>query len=209
MPDRIYNIFPKPVMVCEKTYRMDAQERLYINGLKKAPNFGGGKNFKSHSSYILEDVKVSKFRDFIQGQIENYAYNHLQVESSTEFYITQSWVNYNNKGEKHHRHLHPNSIISGVYYVQGSKSPINFHSNDKNVFPIKLNFEKYKIENSTSYWIDMEPHKLFLFPSSLEHSVDTNDSDVTRISISFNTFVKGTFGTELGLDKLELGRIWK
>ena len=77
------------------------------------------------------------------------------------------------------------------------------------MFPIKLNFEEYKIENSTSYWIDMEPHKLFLFPSSLEHSVDNNDSDVTRISISFNTFVKGTFGTELGLDKLELGRIWK
>ena len=121
------------------------------------------------------------------------------------------WTNVNEVGSNNifHSHYRADADISGVYYVQGNKSPINFHSNDKNVFPIKLNFEEYKIENSTSYWIDMEPHKLFLFPSSLEHSVDNNDSDVTRISISFNTFVKGTFGTELGLDKLELGRIWK
>ena len=209
MPDKIFNIFPKSVMICEKTYQMNDEEKDYIKRLHKAPNLGGGKNFKSESSYILETETLFKFRQFLQEQIEHYAYDHLLVDNNTEFYITQSWVNYNSKGEKHHRHMHPNSIISGVYYVQGNKSPINFHSNDKNIFPLKLNFKEYKIENSTSHWIDMEPHKLFLFPSNLEHSVDTNDSDVTRISISFNTFVKGTFGTELSLDKLELGRMWK
>ena len=48
--------------------------------------------------------------------------------------------------------------------------------------------------NSDSVNFISQAHKLFLFPSSLLHSVDTNQSNIERISIAFNTFVKGDLG---------------
>ena len=37
--------------------------------------------------------------------------------TNLDFYITQSWVNVATKGENHHSHRHPNSMLSGVYYI--------------------------------------------------------------------------------------------
>ena len=32
-------------------------------------------------------------------------------------YITQSWINYTEEKQRHHIHLHGNSLISGVLYI--------------------------------------------------------------------------------------------
>ena len=41
--------------------------------------------------------------------------------SSIHLKITQSWINFTKKGEYHHPHAHPNSLISGVFYVEADK----------------------------------------------------------------------------------------
>ena len=48
--------------------------------------------------------------------------------------------------------------------------------------------------NAAQVNFNNENGKLVLFPSTLLHAVAKNKSDVERISLSFNTFIKGQLG---------------
>ena len=65
---------------------------------------------------------------------------------------------------------------------------------------------EYNIWNTFNGSIPSRNNELILFPSWLEHSVNSNEKATTdRISISFNTFAKGIFGDlKNGLNELTL-----
>jgi len=48
--------------------------------------------------------------------------------------------------------------------------------------------------------------ELILFPSNIQHSVPVNQSDEERISLSFNTWIKGNMGKEKMLTYIPLDR---
>ena len=47
--------------------------------------------------------------------------------------------------------------------------------------------------------LDVQDGDLILFPSNLEHQVPTNNTEITRYSVSFNTFIFKDFGSEQAL----------
>jgi len=49
-----------------------------------------------------------------------------------------------------------------------------------------------------------EANRLFLYPSTLQHSVTKNKSNVERISLAFNTFIKGFVGDNQQRTRLRL-----
>jgi hypothetical protein len=202
MNNTIFNLFPTTVMICEQKYKLSNKEIEYIKNIEQEKNHGGGENYKSVSSDILENKELNNLKKFFNYEVQNYMYNHLNIKKNIEFYITQSWSNYNNKNERHHKHSHPNSIVSGVFYIQGY-APIRFHRADQ-IFPLDFQVENYKIENATTWLFGTKPNDLILFPSKLEHSVLPNEKDETRISIAFNTFIKGTIGEEKNLTELNI-----
>ena len=63
---------------------------------------------------------------------------------------------------------------------------------------------KFNIWNSTSWWFPVETGQLIMFPSSTTHQVDTKQGTNTRISLAFNTFYKGTIGSNSSLTELIL-----
>jgi len=203
MMNEIYNLFPLSVMVCKDNYDFSKKEMSFIKKLKTQKNKGQGGNARSVSTDILNDKIFKKLKKFILERINIYTHEHMKFVDDVELYITQSWINYNDKTEFHHKHHHPNSIISGVLYIQGD-APINFHM-DKSIFPLTFKCKEYTVHNAQTYWLGVETGKLFLFPSTLEHSVSRNEFDKTRISLSFNTFAKGNIGTAEELTSLQLG----
>ena len=50
----------------------------------------------------------------------------------------------------------------------------------------------------------MEKGKLLIFPSKLNHSVEPNTKDDLRISLSFNTWLRGEVGKKENSDYLKL-----
>ena len=66
--------------------------------------------------------------------------------------------------------------------------------------PKKENQSAYSTE---VYKLGVEQGDLLLFDSQIPHGVDSIDTDM-RISLSFNTFVKGEFGREDNLTFLSL-----
>ena len=82
---------------------------------------------------------------------------------------------------------------------------IKFFSNIKyqQIKPI-IDDKKYNLWNSTSWWFSVELGQLVMFPSSTTHQVDIKKGTNTRISLAFNTFYKGTIGSNSDLTELIL-----
>lgn len=197
----VLQLFSMPVAICHQTFSPTKQMFNKINKIDKfRPNTG--KNKSSFNTKILEDKTFKSLKNFVTIHLENYAHRFFHIKEKVNFYITQSWLNFNDKETYHHLHNHPNSIISGVYYFSGENTSITFHR-DRDLFP-GFNFDcnKFDIFNSGEYTVDVKPDQLILFPSSLKHSVKNNTSPKQRISLAFNTFIKGDIGKENELTRL-------
>ena len=121
-----------------------------------------------------------------------------------EIYITQSWLNYTDTGQYHHKHAHPNSWLSGCIYVNADKEKdkITFYNDQYNRIVIPTdNFNPF---NSSSWWFSVGTGDIVIFPSHLSHMVEQTVSTDTRVSIAINTFLKGYIGDEHNLTGLHL-----
>ena len=105
-----------------------------------------------------------------------------------EFEITGVWANMNPPDAAHGRHGHPNNFLSGVYYVRTNvgADTINFHDPRSQTAIIKPPVTELPAENTDQVVVQVRNGTILIFPSWLKHSVDANESDKTRISISFN-----------------------
>ena len=93
-------------------------------------------------------------------------------------------------------HTHIRSMFSGVYYVSAKhgQGGFYFERNDGAEHFIKHPDPNCLTTFNVFSWIHpSETGKLIIFPSWLKHSVEPNNIDEYRISISFNyQFPKGT-----------------
>jgi uncharacterized protein (TIGR02466 family) len=115
--------------------------------------------------------------------------------------IVACWVNKSSKLEKHHTHLHSNSVISGIFYLTThDKAETMFYY--KNPFfelgktdllrTVKnIGLELFDHPTTITGKIRPEKGKLILFPSSLVHGTRPNFDPYPRYTVSFNTFFSG------------------
>lgn len=197
-------LFSYPVMVCSENYQFTEAEEKYISELAMAENVG---NSMSQNDRILEGSELSNLKAFIESQIAVYTNQILKMKEENEIYITQSWANKSKTNEFHPMHKHPNSILSGVLFVTGNEGdglpPIRFHRvND--LFPLEFEYEELNDFNTGCRWFEPVLGRLILFPSVLEHDVEKNNSDIERITLSFNTFARGSIGGRPQLTQVDI-----
>lgn len=102
-----------------------------------------------------------------------------------------------------HRHFHPNSIFSGVYYPQNIEySEIRFYSPHKPTILPKIISKNIYSSISMSY--APSQGDIIIFPSQLEHDTAINSTDDLRFSVAFNIFLRGNFGHEESLSSITL-----
>jgi uncharacterized protein (TIGR02466 family) len=106
------------------------------------------------------------------------------------------WANINPPGGYNKPHVHPNALFSGVYYV---KAPINSGQlvcTDPRPGIQTCMPNRKKGDPPKHLWRDLhlqpKENRAIIFPSWLWHSVQPNQSNDIRISISFN-FVQDGF----------------
>ncbi len=197
----ISNLFPIPVGQYFYNDGITEKEKKFLNSLKEKPNEG---NTTSEKRYLLKDKKLSDLNSWINTCLENYFDEVYKPKHEVEPYITQSWCNYTKKGQWHHKHRHPNSFISGVFYVQAEeeKDKIFFY-HPKVYHQLRITPPRdWNCWNSESWWYSVKTNYMVLFPSDLEHMVAPVETETTRISLSFNTFLKGYIGDDDSLTGL-------
>ncbi len=104
------------------------------------------------------------------------------------FEITSCWANALPPGASHQTHAHPNNYLSGIYYVRTFEgaNTVNFHDPRIQAGVVRPPVTQLTSENADQVVVQVEDGTLLLFPAWLEHSVDANQSDEERISVSFN-----------------------
>lgn len=162
-------------------------------------------NFISEDSYLFNNYKaLGDIKAFCLECANRYLQNVINPKNDVRIYITQSWLNVTKKGQTHHRHNHANSLLSGVFYVNADpkSDKIWFHKEEYN--QISIQPAEFNASNSSSWWFPVNTGEVILFPSRLTHDIETVTSDIPRVSIAFNTFVKGVLGSALESTELVL-----
>lgn len=110
--------------------------------------------------------------------------------------ICLSWCNKSTYGEWHHPHIHPVSLISGIFYIKGRGG--NTWFSIKNHYC--SDFWDIHEDNKELIYIHKQTEgELLIFPSTLKHSVDINMSQDDRLTLSFNALPTGKVGSEAKL----------
>ena len=202
--DELLQIFPIPVLITKYEHSIE-DEFKFIEKLRYIEQKENG-NFKSDDTYLLKHNELALIKNFIYESLNKFTKNIYQTKQ--RLVVTQCWTNRNPPNSKHHEHVHPNSIISGVFYFRQSKTlpPIQFSKSIQESF--KLNPEKYNQVNSETFLLPMVDGELVLFPSSLRHSVPFNKGNETRYSMSFNTFCIDELGDRNSLTHLNIKELY-
>jgi uncharacterized protein (TIGR02466 family) len=198
----VNNLFPTPVAKFELGRDLSEVEREHLFNLETRSNQG---NTTSVDNNVLDKLELHSLTEFLNGSLQEYFNAVYSPKTDAELCITQSWVNYTKPGQFHHKHAHPNSLVSGVFYIQAAKETDKLYFFKDGFQQIKIMPKDFNLYNSDSWWLEAATGTLYLFPSSLQHMVEQVTGDDTRISLSFNTFPKGNIGEEIKLTGLKLG----
>ena len=197
---RIMDLFPTPLYIANLGSVVNSDQKGVLLQAPKIINTG---NLRSEDGYILNSPMFAGLKNLIMQHVKQYV---LSVHSAPgiDVYMTQSWANYTKPNEFHHKHSHPNSFISGVFYVnvKQNEDMIKFYKDSTPFF--NLPREKSNNYNSSDVAILVETNDLILFPSSFVHEVPQTTSEDTRVSISFNTFIRGCIGNQAAATELYL-----
>ena len=84
-----------------------------------------------------------------------------------------------------------------MLYLQANEDTGHFqiHREEQRFRHISKEIVNYNQYNYRYLFFEPKPFDLYLFPSSLLHSVEENKSELNRISVSFNTFYQGDITT--------------
>jgi uncharacterized protein (TIGR02466 family) len=198
---KIVSLFPKAVGSFHIGRDLTKDEMQFIKGQPTRSNMG---NTTSMDNYILKAEKLKAINDFIEASVHEYFMAVYAPKDDVTLRITQSWFNYTEPGQFHHKHAHPNSFISGVFYPQANRETDKIYFYKDNYEQIKVPTQDWNMWNSESWWLEAEQGGLYVFPSGLVHMVETVKGTQTRISLSFNTFPVGKIGIQEDLSQLLL-----
>lgn len=145
-------------------------------------NYGGWQ-----SNDLSDDPETLEFRQVLHAKIQTL----LEISGlSSNFKLSNYWINVNNKGDFNRAHSHGFSTLSGVFYIKTSpgcgklilRNPVQSHG-----FCIDKRFVKnWNAFNSITWEVEPEENKLLIWPAWIDHYTLPNTTDDVRISIAFN-----------------------
>jgi uncharacterized protein (TIGR02466 family) len=199
----INGIFPTPIYMSKLDRKLTPLELKFVDKNKK-DFFKNEGNITSNNTYILNEKPFSNIKKELDLRVQDYFDKVISPANKITPYITQSWLNYTETNQYHHKHTHPNSLVSGVFYINCHEEHDKIKFFNDNYKTIKLEIKDWNLYNSESWWFPVKTGDLVMFPSSLTHMVETKQGDNTRISLAFNVFIKGTIGINKELTGLIL-----
>jgi len=161
-------------------------------------------NQSSVSKKVLTSPQMKDIRSVIEEHLAQYIRTVFNTSSQVQLQITQSWLTLAGKGQSHHVHTHPNSVVSGVLYINlAPVDGISFYRNEDNIW-YELLKQQDNYYNAHQYFVQTAVGDLLLFPSNVRHGVRPVTENVERVSLSFNTFFSGKLGRDEFSNALDL-----
>ena len=197
----LHGIFPTPLLFTNIDREFTKEELEFFDEHAKSTYKNEG-NLTSLDNYLARHAAMSTIAGEITAALQMYLDKIIVPQDDVKPYITQAWLNFTAENQFHHKHAHPNSYLSGVLYINADEE------NDKITFykegykQIKLGPKKWNWHNSDSWFFNVKPGDIVVFPSSLTHMVEQKAGDNVRTSFAFNSFLRGAIGDSRSLTEL-------
>ena len=147
---------------------------------------------KVHTSYLNTEEKLEEIKAMYNSNIIEF-FQEINFPEC-EIKIQYAWYNVYKKGQWQEVHNHyggtDGTYFSAVHFLKYNKekhSPLVFNNTNQTLLqPFRLGRE-----SSIDFWdiklpIEVEEGDIIIFPSVLDHQVPPQETDETRITISFN-----------------------
>lgn len=192
---QMMNMFAVPLYRASLQRGFTEEEIRFIQSQLRDPVLAIS-NHSSKNKNVLGAEQMRDIRKVLQDNLDNFFRIVFNTSNNVQLKITQSWLTRTIKGQSHHAHTHPNSIVSGVLYINlAPQDGINFYRNEDNQWYELLRKED-SYYNAYRYFIQTSVGDIVLFPSHVRHGVQQVTENVERVSLSFNTFFSGELGRE-------------
>lgn len=201
MSHELHGLFPTPVMEFNLERDFTQEEKDIVLEYEQFSS-GNVYNRITDEKYVLQNIAFAQLKQDLDRCVDVYLKSVIMPSQDCSIYITQSWLNYTEQNQSHHTHTHPNSLISGVLYLDADDENDNITFYRDRGFTIDFEVIQRNQLNSDAWTIPVKTGRLFLFPSNLPHSVKIKEGSNKRVSLAFNTFVKGHLGHGQSLTEL-------
>ena len=184
----INGIFPVPVYqdgISDEMELLLIQDEITskCNNLNYAKREGWNKlnhqlsdpTFKSN---IIIDNQLEHLEKYIHKSVKNY-FKQLNVPEYS-YKIVESWMTKQQKGEFAAVHNHPTDIAGTYYYKTNGKDGHLLLLNPNPAYSASRFLLDYR------YGIEPSEGSIVLFPGWVNHCVEDNNTDSTRMSLAFN-----------------------
>ena len=186
-------LFPTPVLTGQLGRAINQSELDFIQSNLIDTITRGATGQYSRNDHVLDSPELSELKKLFLSQVQSYVDTVHKPKYPLETYITQSWILRSDQTDVHQPHIHPNSFLSGVVYVStNADDSITFFSDSPRLLAIET--DVYDRFNSSQWWLPVQENGILVFPSQLMHAVNPITGTKPRISIPFNTFVRGQLG---------------
>ena len=184
--------FPTPVYIQEIPNAGELNYHLEKNILQWQKQDPKGVN-KTNVNGWHSETNMNKRSEY--NPLTKELFN-MQFEIFKKEYLTDKpvlgnmWANINYPGGCNRPHLHPNSLFSGVYWIKAPEKSgdLMLYEPRPGVHTTMPNRKEGKLPPELWREIHYKPQAgvAIMFPSWLWHEVKHNESNDTRISVSFN-----------------------
>jgi len=212
-------LFPTPLSILKTNDHHKIKEKyldiIYDHNLKFSDknsknldphqnNYTSNTNGKTsfYTGSLLKRSEFSEIKNYINSIVTEFL---IQKEGIDHFELRwlDFWYTIYDKNTRVEEHFHPNSIVSGVFYLKCPKKcgDIIFIDNNYSFKNFCVNVSPLKTYTyPRTFKITPEEGMIVLFPSWLMHKTEDNEDDEDKVMLAFNlqpTF-KDSFSSEHG-----------
>jgi len=163
----------------------------------------------SKNQNILLDKKYTAIKKLCDDAVHYYAYDNIKMSRHIKCSLTSSWMIVGYPGAKTNKHLHQNSVFSGIFYLKSGEDSGKLILSHPLMLPtvfsstVTPQLDEYNMLNSKINVFSPKTNDIFIFPSHIPHEVSKNTSGEMRACIAFNYFLEGEISND-NTEKLHL-----
>ena len=133
---------------------------------------------------LHKEESLKPLIDVIVNSAQRYAFElGYRGKAISNIKVSSMWSNLSREGDSLSQHNHPNSFLSGAYYIEAPpESKIVFFDTPFSMLPEPQTYNDLSYKN---YYFECLPNRLLLFKSDLVHSTPPQPKG-QKIVISFN-----------------------
>jgi len=183
--------FPTPVYIQEIPNAVELNQYLEQKILQWSQQDKGVSKTNAGGWHSTTDMNRKEEYNPLTKELFNMQDEIFQKEHLTlKPVLGNMWANINYPGNSNRPHLHPNSLFSGVYWVKTPEKSGNLmlYEPRPGAQCTMPNRKEGKLPPELWREVHYQPKAgtVVMFPSWLWHEVRPNESNDTRISVSFN-----------------------